>query len=1541
MSDELNNEEVVESNLDENEIQQRIEDGTLDFSSPSTSEADEGYDNPISQLMESATVNARDFIDNTFQGDQLSKDDIRSNQAGIRKDRLASQQSLDAALNESTNPLDVVARESIRAPLGAIEDAAHSVLLTADKTGDQIKKSINETLGRPVDPWEDPDSESYSSWFDGSKKIIGENQTPLGELARGFGEFFLLTRWTGAALGPARVGLGNTLGNTKLIRAANPMYKSNRFMRWSVDGAQKVWNIGTDGAIADFIMSSSEGKNMANMAEEHAPWLLPDLMAWLSADPGDSWYEERFKSALVGSSFNYVGHVAAGLIKSTYRSGKWLLNEKNLGRRLTQPLLDKADKLRNKWFNQELEKAVLEEQSLGDKIADIRYDSGQGINPVYSKTDYVLKHLDDDDALEYARLLDGEEPSDWLLDSMERRGKISYNDLDFLQEGDFYDTKGILNMPTPNYRELAMQDLFEAAAKIGQRKKDYWLPNENMSSVQKAETILRETDPFVNPNSSYADFEKISYGEGDFRVKASTLEDAIKERQWNFKENNSTDNVTRIINSDPYINQVAAGNKDLEEIYQEVVDEMGKIRMNMSPSDYTLDVDATMAMARPFLEPLELMMKGEPVDLVKAYKKVLLDGRNPKKGFTDTIEYKYLRRLVVDEKTGEATMKANNALTVGVAQRDANLLVLHSLGKVLQKLSKNTLHIKNGLPITRNWEMITDLMKVIFIENKKWGYHWGNQGQAAQTGVAKMLAKMMQPVKKETLAAFKKEADDVFDVLLQLKKEGKEQLVDDIITLSILTDGQVRSVAQIGEYLDKLLKGGHMENFNGELVEIPGRFRKQMMETVYQTMLGHPKTAIKANFMTNLFNVSRSLEQWIGMNLPHRKFLDAEQGKGFLKGYEGGGSAFTKQERALIGVQYSAMWRAHGEAWKMFTRNMDINLKPKLTDDNGKIIFRSPDYGSKFDMKGDDTAFRALDDIYNRHTTGARKWAHNGAKLHYDMNKLAIMRFSQSVLNSSDAFTRTIIGRQEVALEAAKGALKAGVDPEDLVKFTKAYDEKFKDIIFKKTKDDVWVVKPGTQAQRIGDEMTLMTPLEGWEANFKKGVNNPLLERFFFFLRPTFNQARAISKRLPTTVFGQQYRDIVLKGDGTRWGIAPEDIPRAVYEIEGRIALGTSALVILTGLASQGMIIGSMPKDAEDRKLWKLNKIQPNSIAIPKPWNPLKENRGDNGWIYVGVKNLDILGVMLSQIGNLFYYSDIIDETTFDETLARMSWTMAAALGDISVIESFKGVADLIEANDQGQNFEAMIAKLTRMQAPLGGQSRWLAELFNDEVKEANTFAEMLIEKDFLLKSALPNDYDWLQPQKNRPKKLEDVKPLRTGPHNPISKLLNSLLPVSIHGTEGDFIKQTLLKIRYNIGDEIRTIDGVELNSQEISDLKKVMAWDPYLIPELTKMMNSTSFKNTLATYTEQELKANDGWSLADQEFTQLLRPIFTRARQRAKDALANPELFPEYNNGKPEALSTRLYARQLQKKISKQDSTEGANKIIEKVNELKEKGLY
>jgi len=1559
MSNEIEKDEnldLVEQETNSNALKTEAEQGGFDFTTPSPNEG--MASGPVENFLDNQSSRLGNWIDDTFQGDQTTQEELLDERQRQKVAGIANEQDRQDALNESTDLLDVIPREVIRAPLGAIEDAANSVALTVDKTGDEFKKQINQALGRPVNPDQDPSSDEYESWFDGSNKIIAENQTAVGKFARGIGEFWVLTRWSGKALGPAKGKASTMLGNTQLVRAANPMIQSNRYSRWASEVGKRIWQVGSDGVIADFVMSSSEGKNLANLAEEHAPWLLPDLTAALSADPEDTWYVERFKGALVGTSFNYVGHIVGGIVKGAWKSGRWMLAQKKAGKSLTEEILNEGDKIFNNTINEELSKGVVNDQSVADRLSEVRYEYGKGINPNNSKDEYILKHLLLEDQAEYARLIDGKEPSEWFINNLKKRGKADFTEIEVtdedafwreafnnLSDEDFLDTKGILNMPErPSLRELAINDYFELAQKIGGRKGDPWLPIQNMSLVQSAENAMREFDPVVNADGS-ADFQRATYDgsvvkydkvKGDYQVSMEDLEKMWKELQWNFREEGSLDTAYRTID-EPYISKAAAGNKQLYDIYKEVADDMDRISMGMKESDYRMTIEADIELARPFMEPIAKFIDGKDVDISKEYKRILKALRA--KGGTDSIRYDFIRDTSDVTKSGRVRTK--RVTVPGVSQMRANLFVLHSLGKITAKLAKNTLDINNDLPLTRNWEMFTDLMKVMFIENKLWGFHWGKQGQASQAGIAEVLAMWKKPPKAK-YAELQQEADKIFTELENLYKAGDKEAVQDLLQMALMTNGQVTAIAQIPEYLGRKLlnrpgaKG--METFTGQLKQVPARTIDEAYQTVIQSWLGHPKTAVNALFMTNALNMSRTLEGWVGVNLPWRKYTFKESE---LVGtiYEGMDfSQFKKAKLQLLGIQWSSLQRAQLEAWEMFKRNWEINQKPKVFDEDGGVIFRKPDYGSKFDDNTDNAQWENLGHFYEKYGTAMQKKGYGLVNSLYKINKVPLMRSNRSAMNAGDAYTRTIIGRQQMAVSAAEQAIKDGLDLDDLPEFIKKNDEIFREKIFRKNKDDMWVVKD-PRATAIGDEVTLMKQIPEQFKGFQVLERNPWTNRFFAFMRPSFNNAGNVFDRTPLKVFTEQYRDIVEIGSAEsaqRWNLSLDELPRARDEMVGRMALGTTLAGIVWGLALNGHIIGDYPADEADRKLWKLNKIQPNSVAIPKPYNPLTQEKGANGWIYVSFGRSDIAGTLFSMVANGAYYADVMGEDYFTQWENKMAWYFGMAVADVGVIQSASDLSSLFDAGTGNMpNPERSFAKLFRPQLGVGGQSRFLADLFDNTQKESNTFLEYVRQQDIIFKSNVPNDYDILGKNRGR----GNAQPLRNGPHNPLLKLFNSLSPFTITSTEGDNVKKTLLDIRYNLGAEVSTLKGVPLNSQEKSDLKLVLAEDKEFRTELEQMISSDLWQRNMNKYIELNKKNVDGWKAQEAWFYSQIGSIFERAKNRATETLKDSERFPEYNNNSADSLFNRITVRGYQKDAASTSDPVYSESLYNQIEKIRKYG--
>ncbi len=250
-----------------------------------------GIANQVSGAIEDAAVNVRDFVDNTFQGDQRSKDQIREDRATIREESKRRNEENIEQLREDMP----VATEVSKALIGGKIDAVESVGSFAKLSVDSMNTGLQKVMGKAVDPTNNPFSDQYQSgsYFEIPDIYEPQNTTALGKLGRGLVEFGTLTQWTGGGL--SLVGKGLT--KVPQIKAAGAFVATNRPMQFLTTGMK----ITAEGGLAELISESSEYANIANLAQEHTPWLLPGIMERLAVDEDDTAWEARLKNCNYGS----------------------------------------------------------------------------------------------------------------------------------------------------------------------------------------------------------------------------------------------------------------------------------------------------------------------------------------------------------------------------------------------------------------------------------------------------------------------------------------------------------------------------------------------------------------------------------------------------------------------------------------------------------------------------------------------------------------------------------------------------------------------------------------------------------------------------------------------------------------------------------------------------------------------------------------------------------------------------------------------------------------------------------------------------------------------------------------------------------------------------------------------------------------------------------------------------------------------------------------------------------------------------------------
>ena len=139
-------------------------------------------------------------------------------------------------------------------------------------------------------------------------------------------------------------------------------------------------------------------------------------------------------------------------------------------------------------------------------------------------------------------------------------------------------------------------------------------------------------------------------------------------------------------------------------------------------------------------------------------------------------------------------------------------------------------------------------------------------------------------------------------------------------------------------------------------------------------------------------------------------------------------------------------------------------------------------------------------------------------------NRSPLVKYSANAMGAGDAYARTVIGRQYMAIRAARDALAKGVDPKDLKKFVRETEENFRNEIFTKNKDGMWIVSDKAAAM-AGDEAAMTTALEGSLKGFELIANWPGMRAFFPFVRTGFNYLDITFQHTPAGLLRNKYKE--------------------------------------------------------------------------------------------------------------------------------------------------------------------------------------------------------------------------------------------------------------------------------------------------------------------------------------------------------------------------------------------------------------------------------
>ena len=1252
--------------------------------------------------------------------------------------------------------------ETGAALIGGGADAVESVSEFADLTGDTLRLGLNQLLGIDTEDEENPFHEGYehgAGIIDIPDNWIPENKTGLGKFGRGLVEFGLLTWATGGVGGT--IGSGARLGTRGLAiaRSAGAGLKGTRQIKFIAKGVK----IGSEGAIADLISSSSENANIMNLANEHVPWMVPWIGDALAIDPEDNPWLARIKTVASGAGMNYIGHGIAAYAKGSWAAGRAAAAGKTV---------DEANTIGNKVMDEDMAKSLDLDEQAHVEMAVSRYGEGKGLSRADPYDEYLRKHLSEDEYRNYSN----PRMSQAYRDQMDR---------------------------VADSRGRAAGDVFERESGI--------------STGQLADEAGREVDPFVN------DGQFDGYERATLRAEDNAAVKHVRESLVDRKNGGEGRSYSPIM-TESYLRAISRGDRNIREYIEEVANDITDAAF--ANVDNRLDWDQT--------KQLVLKQASELLDVVE-------NGGDIAKTFKNSLDDPENFRVYADD--------GNRIVTISPTQKAANVLVLNALAKQVQSLATSGLAI-DKLPIGRQAESLFDSMKVLMIENKKMGMNWGLDGKAQQAFV---LSPTMKAAKNADMAEISKQMDEYFGQLHKLHQQGRYNELRDLMELHALSQGKVRTLAHIHEFLKAKWRGGRMDG-----IHIRGRVRQQLQSTFFNSILSGLRTAPKAIIGTNMLAMLRPFQ-----------------------GYAGAMLLGNEKEMVIAVSQIDALGKAFAEGWEMWKHNWDLGVHRK-----------SQTYQGKFDVGTDLQEWKSLGRFYEEYGEGAQSLAYGALDKLVDFNTSPWVKYSQNAMGSGDAMARTVIGRMTMRQRAARAAIEAGVPYDDVVKIARKTEDNFRNEVFKRDKDGMWVVSD-KGASMAGDEAAMTRALEENFKGFELISNIPGMKAFFPFVRTGFNYLDVSFQHTELARFGDKFKDLT-NPNGPRnlakYGIRAEDVGQEIALMKGRMAMGNAVIGMGTIAAMSGMMTGDLPYTREEQQLWRKAGIKPKSFRI-----------GDK---YVSYDGLEVFDTLFSMTANVVQNSNLLGEELTDHWIKKLTFIGAATIVENSMLSGVEDLARLMNPQTSEELIKRTGSRMIRSHLPYAGLMGSLGNILDETRKESETLWELIIKRDALFKSTLPPKYDILSRDRSGKRFVPD-------PAHPLLRVFNNISPIAITNIDDDPVKQALVAIRYNLPQTLSTYKGEPLNSLERSEMEKYLSMGDLRQELEIAIKNYPDFQRTLDEYRNKGLQIDEGYKLRNQRFYMIIDQIFRRNKEIAMNQVLrnNPDLARRVNIRKKKEVLTKAGA--------------------------------
>ena len=791
-------------------------------------------------------------------------------------------------------------------------------------------------------------------------------------------------------------------------------------------------------------------------------------------------------------------------------------------------------------------------------------------------------------------------------------------------------------------------------------------------------------------------------------------------------------------------------------------------------------------------------------------------------------DWEDIRQMLLEDAIEVPNVTGGKTKVMNSANAMALEMLMYDLNTAVADQATALHSVANKIPIEEGLNKLLNNVEAAFLMNQEGSEFAGSllRARRGNTPAKKTASALAAADKKKQISKFMGELREI------ITKDP--EMTDAFLRAFAETNGDVVSMEALRRYASdqifnaKSLIGGKRSKF------VDGLFT-----SLYNSILSAPKTIARAFSGTNLLTVLRPGQVALGGAL----------------------SGDVKMMQKGLYMGFSNVWGTIDEAWQLARREHHA-----LVNNLDGV------YTSQAITPTDRAHWQSLGAVINARGSDAEKIMYRVTSMMQDFNNQSWVRYPSNAMATIDAFSKTLIGRQELKAQAFEEVWNQSGG-----KVTKELLEAAEENLRSKVFNDVGkVIDPS--AIRAGQEVALQIPLEGRMAEFDKLISSvPMLRPFFMFMKTGANAIEVVAKHTPVIARFSGEVNAILKAtpdnldDVLKYGIdSAEKLSQARALVKGRVATGYMTVGSAVGLYMTGSLSGNGPADRETRKAWVANGWKPRSIKL-----------GDKWVNYDGLEPFASILALIADVGDM---STSMGEHWTENTFGKISYLIASNLTNKSFLSGLQPLSQLIGGAGVGGS-EVFLGNLMNNIVPYGGLRNELANVVNPGLRELERdIWDTIRNRNPLLRGTLPMAVD---PLDGSTIKEFDFP----------TRMWNSISPIQISGKDNE-TRQLLRASGFDLVTTLSTdSNGTPLNPQERSRMAQLMG--KYNIEgQLAELFKNKQIREDIQYYRNQRDAGVPGASRDNPQNLELRKSLFMEQIQlifnNAKRA-AEAELHMEY----------------------------------------------